>query len=134
MQLQGFVLELVTKVERCFLQCLIDSVAKWNFISYGVIAAHNLAVGYDGSTIPINKADESVVQAGGWVKSVLLCERCSNHISPRVFPVLHKEIVLKPPRLVQANPNTEGEKSTSLPEQMIHFVANSYASQKGSQY
>lgn len=70
-----------------------------------VVATHRLAVGADGSTAPLKMADGSVVQAGGCVKFVLQCGPHSDHIYARVFPGLHKEIILGMSWLVQAKPD-----------------------------
>ena len=100
-------LELHAKIKRRPLRCLIDSGATGNFISDQVVAAHKLPVGDDGSKVPLKMADGSEVQAGGWVKFTLQCGLYTAPIIARVFPGLHKELILGMPWLVQANPDID---------------------------
>ncbi len=106
-QLQGQVLELAAKIRRRPLQCLVDSGATGNFVSDAVVSAHRLKVGDDGNTMPLKMADGTEVQAGGWVEINLQCGSYSARILARVFPGLHKELILGMPWLVQANPDID---------------------------
>ena len=103
--LQGPVLELSGKIKRRPLKVLIDSGSTGNFISDQVVASLHLKVVEDGIRQKLILPDKSIIWAGGWVDSLLTSGEYVRRISARVFPSLHKELILGMPWLVMEDPD-----------------------------
>ena len=95
--LQGPVLELSGKIKRRLLKVLIDSGSTGNFIFDQVVASLHLKVVEDGIRQKLILPDKSIIWAGGWVDFLLTCGEYVRHISARIFPSLHKELILDMP-------------------------------------
>ena len=106
-RIRGSVLEVAGRVKRRPIKVLIDSGATGNFISDQVVTALRLKVKPEGQFEELTLADGSVVKAAGYVQFKLDCGDYRGDITARVFPNLHKEIILGMPWLVQANPTID---------------------------
>ena len=106
-RIQGSVLELAGRVKRRPIKVLIDSGATGNFVSDQVVTALRLKVRPESQFEELTLADGSMVKATGYVQFQLDCGDYRGQITARVFPNLHKEIILGMPWLIQANPTID---------------------------
>ena len=83
---------------------LLDSGSTGNFVSTQFVAAVGLQVQSDPDWQEITLADGSKLKREGQVQFTLQCGGYKGKISARVFPNLHKEIILGIPWLSQVNP------------------------------
>ena len=84
---------------------LIDSGSTGNFISDQVVVSLHLKVVEDGIRQKLVLPDKSIIWAGGWVYFLLTCGEYVRRISARIFPSLHKELILGMPWLVMEDPD-----------------------------
>ena len=83
---------------------LIDSGATGNFISDRVMATLELQVEPEEEAEELSLADGSMVKASGYVQFRLQCGKFKQDVRARVFPNLHKEVILGMPWLERTNP------------------------------
>ena len=86
------------------MKVLIDSGATGNFITDGLVTAWELPTELEEDHQELKLADGSTVQAAGRVQFNLQCGAYKAKITARVFPNLHKEVILGMPWLIQENP------------------------------
>ena len=103
-RIHGNVLELAGRVQKYPTRVLLDSGSTGNFISTQFVAAVGLKVQPDPEWEEITLADGSRLKTEGRVQFMLRCGGYKGRILARVFPNLHKEIILGIPWLRQANP------------------------------
>ena len=103
-QLHGNVLELAGRVQNYPTWVLLDSGSTGNFISTQFVAAVGLQVQSDPDWQEITLADGTKLKTEGQVQFTLRCGGYKGKICARVFPNLHKEIILGIPWLSQVNP------------------------------
>ena len=103
-RIHGNVLELAGRVQKCPTRVLLDSGSTGNFISTQFVAAVGLKVQPDPEWEEVTLADGSKLRTEGRVQFTLQCGNYKEWILARVFPDLHKEIILGIPWLQQANP------------------------------
>ena len=110
------------KIKRRPLKVLIDSRSTGNFISDQVVASLHLKVVEDGIRQKFILPDKSIIWAGGWVDFLLTCVEYVRRISARVFPSLHKELILGMPWLVMEDPDISWRNRTVAVQQKGSFV------------
>ena len=103
-RIHGNVLELAGRVQNYPTRVLLDSGLTGNFISTQFVAAVGLKVQPDPEWQEITLADGSKLKTEGRVQFTLRCGGYKERILARVFPDLHKEIILGIPWLSQAKP------------------------------
>ena len=106
-RIRGFVLELAGRVNKKKIKVLIDSGATGNFISDKVVTTLRLKIVPESEFEQLTLADGSVIKVVGYVQLCLLCGDYQRIIMARVFPNLHKEIILGMPWLLQENPTID---------------------------
>ena len=97
-------IELSGTVNKNIVKVLIDSGATGNFISEELIIAWGLRVEPEPQYEELTLVDGSIVKAAGRVQFNLRCGDYRGKITARVFPHLHKELILGMPWLIQENP------------------------------
>ena len=100
----GRVLELAGRVQKYPTRVLLDSGSTGNFISTQFVAAAGLTIQPDSQWEEVTLADGSRLRTEGRVQFTLRCGKYKERVSARVFPNLHKEIILGIPWLEKANP------------------------------
>ena len=103
-RVHGPVMELAGRVRNSSTRVLLDSGSTGNFVSSQFVAAVGLCVQPDPEWEEISLADGSKLKTEGRVQFTLRCGGYKGKILARVFPNLHKEIILGIPWLRQANP------------------------------
>lgn len=103
-RIRGSVLELAGLVNGRPIKVLMDSGATGNFISDRVVTALELQIEPEDNEDELTLADGSLVKARGRVQFQLHCGRFKQMVSARIFPNLHKEIILGMPWLQETNP------------------------------
>ena len=102
--IHGHVLELAGRVQKYPTRVLLDSRSTGNFISTQFVAAVGLRVQPDPEWEEVTLADGSKLRTEGRVHFTLRCGNYKDRVLARVFPDLHKEIILGIPWLKKANP------------------------------
>ena len=100
----GRVLELAGRVQKYPTRVLLDSGSTGNFISTQFVAAAGLTIQPDSDWEEVTLADGSKLRTEGRVQFTLRCGKYKERVLARVFPDLHKEIILGIPWLEKANP------------------------------
>ena len=100
----GRVLELAGRVQKYPTRVLLDSGSTGNFISTQFVAAAGLTIQPDSDWEEVTLADGSRLRTEGRVQFTLRCGKYKERVIARVFPNLHKEIILGIPWLETANP------------------------------
>ena len=103
-RIHGHVLELAGRVQKYPTRVLLDSGSTGNFISTQFVAAVGLRVQPDPEWEEVTLADGSKLRTEGRVQFTLRCGNYKERVLTRVFPDLHKEIILGIPWLEKANP------------------------------
>ena len=106
-RIHGNVLELAGRVRGVSTRVLLDSGSTGNFISTQFLTAVGLPVQPDPEWEEITLADGSKLRTEGRVQFQLRCGGYKGKILARVFPNLHKEIILGIPWLREANPSID---------------------------
>ena len=106
-QTRGSVLELASKIKGIPVRVLLDSGATGNFISDNVVTELALHIDHEEAGEQLTLADGSQVQASGHVTFPLRCGYYKGKITARVFPNLHKELILGIPWLTTENPDID---------------------------
>ena len=97
-------MELAGRVQKYPTRVLLDSGLTGNFISTQFVAAAGLKVQPDPEWEEVTLADGSKLRTEGRVQFTLQCGNYKERVLARVFPDLHKEIILGIPWLEKANP------------------------------
>ena len=103
-RIRGSVIELSGQIKHQPVKVLIDSGATGNFITDGLVTAWELPTELEEDHQELKLADGSTAQAAGRVQFNLQCGAYKAKITARVFPNLHKEVILGMPWLIQENP------------------------------
>ena len=103
-RIHGNVLELAGRVQNYPTRVLLDFGSTGNFISTQFVAAVGLTVQPDPEWQEITLADGSKLKTEGRVQFTLRCGGYKERILARVFPDLHKEVILGIPWLSYVNP------------------------------
>ena len=103
-RIHGHVLELAGRVQKYPTRVLLHSGSTGNFISTQFVAAVGLRVQPDPEWEAVTLADGSKLRTEGRVQFTLRCGNYKERGLARVFPDLHKEIILGIPWLEKANP------------------------------
>lgn len=106
-RIHGRVLELAGRVRQNAIRVLLDSGATGNFVSTQFVAAIGLSVQPDPEWEEVTLADGSTLKTEGRVQFTMRCGGYKSQILARVFPNLHKEMILGIPWLEQANPHID---------------------------
>jgi hypothetical protein len=106
-RIHGNVIELAGRVQKSPTRVLLDSGSTGNFVSSQFVAAVGLRVQPDPEWEEISLADGSKLKTEGRVQFVLRCGGYTGRILARVFPNLHKEMILGIPWLRQTNPRID---------------------------
>ena len=120
--LQEPVLELSGKIKRRPLKVPIDSRSTGSFISNHVVVSLYLKVVENGNRQKLILPDKSIIWAGGWVDFLLTCGEYVRRISARLFPSLHKELILGMPWLVMEDPDISWRNRTVAIQQKESFI------------
>ena len=107
MQTRGSMLELASKIKGIPVRVLFDLGATVNFISDNVVTELALPIDHEESGEQLTLANGSQVQASGHVTFPLRCGYYKGKIIARVFPNLHKELILGIPWLAAENPDID---------------------------
>ena len=103
-RIHGHVLELACRVRQNAMRALLDSGSTGNFVSTQFVAAVGLSVQPDPEWEEVTLADGSTLKTEGRVQFTMKCGGYKGKILARVFPHLHKEVILGVPWLIKANP------------------------------
>jgi len=106
-RIHGNVMELAGRVRGFSTRVLLDSGSTGNFISTHFVTAVGLQVQPDPEWEEVTLADGSKLRTEGRVQFQLRCGGYKGKILARVFPNLHKEIILGIPWLREANPDID---------------------------
>ena len=105
--IHGHVLELAGRVCQNAIRVLLDFGSTGNFASTQFVAAIGLSVQPDPEWEEVTLADGSTLKTEGRVQFTMRCGGYKSQILARVFPNLHKEMILGIPWLEQANPHID---------------------------
>ena len=96
-------IELAGQVNRQPVKVLVDSGATGNFITDDLVDTWQLPIELETQHQNLKLADGSTVKAAERVQFSLQCGDYRTKITARVFPNLHKEVILGMPWLIQEN-------------------------------
>ena len=109
-QIRGRAMELAGRIRGRAVSVLLDSGSTGNFISAAVARQHNMKIQKEREFEKLTLADGSIVRTEGIVNFWLTCGRYREQLTVRVFPNLHKQVILGMPWLSATDPDIKWSK------------------------
>ena len=107
-------LELAARIGRRPMRILVDSGSTGNYIDAQECTARRIKIEAEDQSEELKMADGTVVKTKGRVQFVLKCGGYRGQISARVFPNMHKPMILGIPWLSKETPHIDWTQATMV--------------------